>query len=70
MTRDELTQLAREAGFCGIDGSNPSLRRLANLIEAAARADEREQCARVCEAFDACDPSHIATFIRARGETK
>ena len=39
------------------------------IMEAAAieRADEREACADVCESFDACDTSHIAKAIRARG---
>lgn len=32
-----------------------------------AVAIEREECAKVCESFDTCDPRHIANAIRARG---
>ena len=45
MTREEITRMAREAGFVGFDGDNGSLRRFAALVAAA----EREACAKVCE---------------------
>ncbi len=45
MTRDDITRMAREAGFVGFDGDNGSLRRFAALVAAA----EREACAKVCE---------------------
>jgi hypothetical protein len=32
MTREEITRLAREAGFVGFDGDNGSLRRFAALV--------------------------------------
>ena len=50
----------------------------AALVEAAARADEREECAKVvdaiearCVAKDVDDPplAHVAAAIRARGTT-
>lgn len=40
MTRDEITHLAHEAGFVGMDGSHGALRRFAALVAAA----EREAC--------------------------
>ena len=45
MTRDEITHMAREAGFVGMDGDHGALRRFAALVVAA----EREACAKVCE---------------------
>jgi hypothetical protein len=48
----------------------------AALVEAAARADEREECAKVCDDYDikydvnTCDTAKgIALEIRARGTT-
>ncbi len=35
MTRDDITRIAREAGFVGFDGNNGSLRRFAALVEDA-----------------------------------
>ena len=37
MTRDDITRIAREAGFVGFDGDNGSLRRFAALVAAAER---------------------------------
>ena len=45
MTRDEITRMAREAGFVGMDGLHKGLCRFAALVAAA----EREACAKVCE---------------------
>jgi hypothetical protein len=45
MNRDDITRMAREAGFVGFDGDNGSLRRFAALVAAA----EREACAKLCE---------------------
>lgn len=45
MTREEITRMAREAGFVGFDGDNGALRRFAALVAAA----EREACAKVCD---------------------
>ena len=44
MTIDDITRMAKEAGFCGFDGDNKCLREFANLVAAA----EREACALVC----------------------
>jgi hypothetical protein len=45
MTIDDITRMAKDAGFCGFDGKNKCLREFANLVAAA----EREACAKVCE---------------------
>lgn len=66
MNRDDITRMAREAGFVGFDGDNGSLRRFARLVAAA----EREACAKVAEAYEPrCDicPSGVSFAIRERG---
>ncbi len=45
MNREDITRMAREAGFVGFDGENKCLREFAALVAAA----EREVCAKVCE---------------------
>jgi hypothetical protein len=62
MNRDDITRMAREAGFVGFDGDNGSLRRFAALVAAA----EREACAQI--AFNAKTYVKAAAAIRARGE--
>lgn len=37
MNREEITKLAREAGFVGMDGDHGALRRFAALVAAAER---------------------------------
>lgn len=37
MTRDDITRMAREAGFVGFDGDNKCLREFAALVAAAER---------------------------------
>ena len=37
MNRDDITRMAREAGFVGFDGDNGSLRRFAALVADAER---------------------------------
>ena len=37
MTKDDITRMAKEAGFCGFDGANKCLREFANLVAAAER---------------------------------
>ena len=98
MNREEITRMAREAGFVGMDGDHGALRRFAALvaaaernrtwtqdhwteyersIAAAAKAEEREACAKVCD--DEADKKEgegtwlwearrCAAAIRARGE--
>jgi hypothetical protein len=69
MNRDDITRMAREAGFVGFDGDNGSLRRFAALVAAA----EREACAQVCEQSTHSDIGDYwgqakAVAIRARGQ--
>ena len=73
MTRDEITSIAREAGFVGMDGSHGALGRFAALVAAA----EREACAKVCQQvvdggqYDGWQQYAAAACrdeIRARGE--
>jgi hypothetical protein len=42
------------------------LQKFADLVEAAARADEREECAKIAEL---AEPYQTADLIRARGTT-
>jgi hypothetical protein len=77
MTRDDITRIARVAGFVGFDGDNRSLRRFAALVATA----EREACAKVCDSLEEqCEkllvpdekwptPADCAHIIRARGNT-
>ena len=66
MTREDIIHMAREAG-CGWarNGTEPlllgetQLRVFARLVA----AHEREECAKVCDAFD----RHVAAAVRARG---
>ena len=82
MTSDEITRMAREAGFVGMDGSHGALGRFAALVAAA----ERDACAKVCgKIYDEYDENEglkyaelrtdaatggrdCAAAIRARGE--
>ena len=64
MNRDDITRMAREAGFVGFDGDNGSLRRFAALVAAA----EREACAKLCEEPGWNAANWCAKQIRARGE--
>lgn len=70
MTRDDITRMAREAGFVGFDGDNKTLREFAALVAAA----EREACAKECDiqaSFGNPDEKYGARqcsyAIRARG---
>ena len=50
----------------GVLFTETELEKFAALIEAAARADEREECARIAEL---AEPYQTADLIRARGTT-
>jgi hypothetical protein len=62
MTNEDITLMAKEAGFCGFDGDNKCLREFANIVAAA----EREACAKV--AYEVTSYEGIADAIRARGQ--
>ena len=72
MNRDEITRMAREAGYGWslTDMHAPALERFAALVAAA----EREACAQVCDSIDTygdrCEywTEKAAKLIRSRGE--
>lgn len=81
MTRDDIIRMARECGFFPAgDGyytcDNEDMDRFAALISEAAKAAEREECAKVCEEIgneSASDHEAGGAYmctdaIRARGE--
>jgi len=73
MNIDEITRIAREAGFVGFDGKNKTLAKFAKLVA----AHEREECAKLFETITkdpAVPPVHFsladtAKLIRARSNT-
>jgi hypothetical protein len=70
MTEDQMRDLVKECGLDWQRGYMPLFdgdptNRYAVLIEAALDS-EAEDCALVCEDFDACSPQYIARAIRAR----
>jgi len=70
MTQDEITLMARKAGFVGFDGKNKTLCKFAALVA----EHEREACAKVCESYLSESPyswgsTTMAEAIRARGTT-
>jgi len=62
MNIDEITRIAREAGFVGFDGKNKTLAKFAELVA----AHEREECAKIAEI---AEPYQAADLIRARSNT-
>jgi hypothetical protein len=80
MNQEDITRMAREAGFVGFDGSNAMLCKFAALVAAA----EREACVQIIEEYQipvgnspagelACEWTYdalkeIRDDIRARGE--
>jgi len=60
-------------GIDGVVGNWEDLERFAALVDAAARADEREACAKLCDEVGKESASHwpyrFANMIRARGTT-
>lgn len=64
MDRNEITRIAREAGFVGMDGDHGALRRFANLVAAA----EREACAKLVEDYLSVGlAKEMSRIIRERG---
>jgi hypothetical protein len=69
MNIDEITLMARKAGFVGFDGKNKTLCKFAALVA----EHEREECAKVCESYLSESPyswggTTMAEAIRARGQ--
>ena len=69
MNIDEITLMARKAGFVGFDGKNKTLCKFAALVEAKARADECEACAKVCETLWDTPNNGMATEEQSYGDT-
>jgi len=72
MNIDEITRIAREAGFVGFDGKNKTLAKFAELVA----AHEREECAKICDDMDSISDYYTlrvelicAQAIRARSNT-
>jgi hypothetical protein len=69
-----IFEMAQKAGW-NDGGDYINIERFAELVEAAARADEREACAKLCDenAKNSSNPMNFAencaTDIRARGTT-
>ena len=72
MNREDIIKLARDCGINFHQAGWPELERLAALVAAAARAEEREACAKVVEASPSYDwhrfACEAAAAIRARKE--
>ena len=72
-----IIEMGQKAGLCDKEGRDDNsiiiedhLERFAALVEAAARADEREECAKWYEDKGwLLDESDVAAAIRARGTT-
>jgi hypothetical protein len=69
MTKDDIIRMAREAGFNWPEIHTTTieerLERFANLVA----KHEREECANLCEQWNASHPNALAAAIRARGNT-
>ena len=66
-----IIELAKQANgglpsWSGMEWLWEDLQKFADLVEAAARADEREECAKIAEI---AEPYQAADLIRARGTT-
>lgn len=53
MNREDIIRIAREAGYgdAMAELHGPALERFAALVAAAAKAEEREACAKVCDSI-------------------
>jgi hypothetical protein len=76
MTRDDITRMAREAGFVGFDGDTVSLRRFAALVAAAEReavlitvdelmGSEKDRHPMFSDGYDYA-LGHIEEFVKGR----
>jgi hypothetical protein len=88
MTQEDIIRMAREAGFAINElhcsppiitfvGQEVVIERFAELVRAEAQADEREACAKLCDAEEETAneetwyqcAKELAKQIRARGNT-
>jgi len=66
---EQIKELAEQAGFAVYGWNENEFKKFAALVEAAARADEREACAKLCEDSVEYAGDTLAEAIRARGTT-
>ena len=71
MTREDIIRMARQdsATGCGDELTGDAIERFAALVAAAAKTEEREACAKVCEDAPEPDGRDLAERIRARSNT-
>jgi len=78
MTNEQIINLAFEHTVGGLEFNEEGLLRFVQIIDAAARAAEREECAKVCDAEQKenedkgrwlWEAKKCAASIRARGNT-
>lgn len=65
MDRNEITRIAREAGFVGMDGDHGALRRFAHLVATAEREQFVAECIDLVAMYGGSVDLEAA--IRARG---
>ena len=75
MTKEEIIEMARQAGFADYELDDGTTNAFDKRYEAFAKLvarHERKACAKVCDSFQARDvgmqPAECAGAIRARGE--
>ena len=75
MTQDDIIEMARQAGYVGVEKGHSALESFAKLVEAKAAEREREACLKICETelnlwgtYDS-DLLDCIKEIKARGET-
>ena len=68
MTKDDIISWAMESGFADSEGIVHAAYHLEAFDNLVAE-HEREECANLCEQWDASHPDVLATAIRARGNT-
>ena len=66
MTRDEIIEMARQAGYSGPDIAVFTTKDLEAFAKLVAER-EREACAKVCEQYKGYGGNLFAPAIRARG---
>ena len=66
MNRVEITRLAQEAGFVGMDGEHGGLRRFAALVASAERERFADECIDLVASYGG--PVDLEAAIRARGQ--
>lgn len=72
MTKDDIIRMAKQANLPACHSTHPvALARFAAIVAAAAKAEEREECAQVVDDFGdewMCDSHELAKIIRARSQ--